>query len=221
MTIYEMNSPILNLKLLPVRDFNNIGLPKQQSLAPSAAQLKSIAELFTAHNMHLYYGIGILHRHVELKQGEILLHRMCGEDQDVCTVEQLRSLPMSNPAPHSFLLYRQEQFRAYEHDDCLGRPLPHEKSLYALREFFLADHLERRIAVVPIPAPSSPLCDSVEILLPGNAGMRTVPRSTEHGNLEIFQTCWSFGKDASGNATYAAFKSCVKDKVTGEHVRQR
>ena len=208
-------SSILNLEPISATQFNNIPVLNSKIPAPSENQLHLFAELFVNHNHHRHYGIGIRHRHVNLVDEEIVVHRMQDADLDVWTVET--KCNTRNVVPNAYL-YCDDQFRPYEHDTCTERPLPLPEFLCAFRDLLLATNTVDRLAIVSIPALS--LRDSVEVVLPDNAGMHTKPRSGNESS-DSYHTSWTFFGEKGENASYAVYKRCVKNETTGEHVIQR
>ena len=205
-------SAILDLEPISAIHFNSIPILDKNASPVYGDQLTAFAKLFVEWGVYEHYDLGWIHRHVNLADEEILVHRMHGTILDVCQNE--RWDPTLKVAAHS-LFYCEHKFRPYEFDTCTDRPMPPAEFWFAFRDLLIATNMANRLAIVAKP-PSS-LRKGVEVVLPDNRGMLTKPRAGGIEELDTYETCWSFWEDKSRN-DYTVSKSCAKDKRTGEHI---
>ena len=81
-------------QVLSASDFNRIRTFEQQG-AVDTEDLADIAAIFIENQMHHQYGAAMLHRHLDLSEGHILLHSTPQKDVDLCKSESLNGLNSS------------------------------------------------------------------------------------------------------------------------------
>ena len=201
-----MGSTLLDLGLLPASDYNSIKCFEEQQTI-SQDHLRAIAEIYVRTRMHHSYGAGILHRHVALSKGYVMVHARCDNDIDVCKAENVRDLDCHSIIPHSFFLNSKGQFQAYEYDTGV-RPLPDTAFLYQLRSFLVENQLTSLVAILAEDTRQ----DSVEFLLPDEQGMVCVPRKEVYDGIDGIRpsviTGWKFCEESDGRIECRERRSC-------------
>jgi hypothetical protein len=198
-------------QILPASHFNYIRLFEQQGPVDPQS-LADIGAIFVENQMHHQYGAAILHRHLDLPEGHILLHSTPDKDVKLCKPESLNSLNPSQLVPNSLFVNTEHKFQAFEYDTGIQRKKFSDQFLCQLRNFLTAKSLCDSIAIVPAPASDGGFEDSVEHLLPNNQGMISIPRylvkdeEVDLGRSVI--TGWTFHQHEDGIIECRGNKRC-------------
>lgn len=179
-------------------DYNSIECFKKEQTI-SRDHLEEIAKIYVRNEMHHNYGVGILHRHVDIPEECVMVHSLCdtvdvcySDTVAICRAVHARDLDHQNVMPHSFLLNSNGLFQAYEYDSMkLQRSPPTERFLHQLRHFLVNHQLTKMVAILPEDGRRN----SVELLLPDNQGM-AYEEVNSFGSSAI--TGWKFCKDLDG-----------------------
>ncbi|KAF2752401.1 hypothetical protein EJ05DRAFT_446719, partial [Pseudovirgaria hyperparasitica] len=174
-----------------------------------------IGELFIEHDVQQHYGVGLLHRHFDLQDNQIMLHRLNAGDIDVCSVCDVHSVDATLLVPHSLYLNSMLTFEPFEYS--LGDTrVPHFDTSFldALRDLLISLALRETISLVPNPSDGMPNGIIVENTLAGiEATQSTVqPREwTPHKGDTAVITGWRFHQDQLGRLQIVEVKECVKN----------
>lgn len=202
-----MDSTLLDVELFPASDYNSITTLEEQC-ALIEDSLPRIAEIYVKNKMHLYYGVGRLHRHPFIRNGQIMVHKLYDGGIDICKAENVEGLDYRNIKPHSFCLNSKSRFQAYEYESSerWHIPLPDTKFLDELRSFLVWSQLTKFVAIVA----DGTQRDSVEFLLPDNQGMVSVPHQEIKGdpNSSSVVTSWRFCEEPNGRIRYIERRKC-------------
>jgi hypothetical protein len=212
-----MCSDFLDMDLLPASEYNHIKCFEEQRTI-GQKQLSALAELYVRAKMHHSYGAGILHRHIPLRDGHIMVHTLCDDDIDICKAESVTGLDYDNITPHSLYLNSKGQFQAYEYDSGVKTPrlLPSIEFLRQLRSFLVENHLTDLVAVLAEDGRQN----SVEFLLPNEQGMICIPYKDVYGGIDMGRsviTGWKFCEEPDGRILCVERNEC-DPKGDGQHI---
>lgn len=179
-----MGDTVLDLGLLAAFDYNRIKCFEEQQTI-SQNHLRALGDIYVRTKMHHSYSVGILHRHVPLYDGYIMVHTLCDNGMDVCKAENVKDLDCHNIIPHSFCLNSKGHFQAYEYDSGVSwnRPLPNADFLVQLRSFLVKNRLTEVVAILAEDSRQ----DSVEFLLADEQGMVSIPRKEGYARIDVGQ----------------------------------
>lgn len=198
---------------LSATDYNRIKLFQDQVHTIPYEHLHEIGNLYTSYNVHLTYGVGILHRHFFLDQGCIMVHMAQDRHVDICRPHQLNSLRSDDCyRPDSFLLNDDLKFQPYEYSLDLVRSAPPEAFLLRLRSYLTQHDLKDVVAIIPKPDTGNEATEVVEIIFPKSQIMKTSPvrdigTTAAHG-LRSATTGWVFNTHEGGKLEILEIKKC-------------
>jgi hypothetical protein len=204
-----MAAQILEAQPLSASEFNTIPEFERETTIGSDI-LRSFAEIFVARQMHLFYGIGLLHRHTTLPDGTGMVHSARLDNVDVCNIRRLDEVE-TNLTHNSLLLNKSSKFQAFEHDIGQRRSELDVEFLFHLRELILARGLTQLVAIIPVPL-KYPCEDLFEFQLRDKTGMVTIPEKyLKEDTVELgraFTTGWMFRETLTGFVEIIAMKKC-------------
>lgn len=76
--------------------------------------LHSLGKIFLKHQTQHELGLGLLHRHQDLKPGHAMVHRKRNNHEEICTMEPVGSSPLH---PSSFYISGNGAFMPFEYTD--------------------------------------------------------------------------------------------------------
>ena len=212
---------IVEQSCLSAAAFNKIPRIEQQVVALETLALTAIGELFLQHGMHEDYCAGLLHRHFDLQEGEVMVHSAFDNGTDVCKVRRLDEIGPSTILPHSLFLNEEENFQAFEYEIAAERRHLDSGFLTALRTLLLHFSLTELVALVPHPKLSSDRYPVTESLLPAGQGTRSSPshtaRSPAKAAHRAIVTGWRFDRDCAGALQISHTYQCETNEKTGLH----
>jgi len=201
--------------IIPASVFNRIPLIEGQVHRIAAAHLRSIGELFLKHNVHEQFCVGLLHRHYELRDGQIMLHRSLKDDTDICRACTVQDVQGSALIPDSLFLDDEQNFQAFEYRLDGPPPCLDTQFLVALRGLLVALGLEAVVSLVSHSALSVEGESLLETLLPGISGMLSAPRREDKQHVKpgviAVVTRWSFCRDQDGGVMIVEVGECKKN----------
>ena len=203
---------------LLAQDYNHIPQLQHQKHDLDPRHLKAIGELYVRTGAHRVFGLKLLHRHVELKAEQIMVHSTSTAGTGICTPIQLNEGNESTFEPHSFLLSNEAVLRPFEfqtkgysqrmqdaqQEDFLGR----------MRDYLVQENLGQVCAVTPaLPA------ETVECELSDQEGTLYLPQSSFVSKPEdAFMTGWRFFDGGNGEVISRPDYVCIVDQA-GFHRR--
>ncbi len=211
-----MAATAVDRDILHASTFNTIKPFEEQEKAVDDDILTTIAKIFVQNKMHHRYGAGILHRHQELKDGSVMVHTVRNAEIDICQMQSLNSLDVSRLVPNSLFLNNEHNFQAFEYDIDGPDTAFDNKFMAHLRDFLIANSLEKLIAIIPNPAVDGGLDDSVEFMHLNGRGTVRVPRQAGVDATEPVVTGWSFHENEQGIIECKGNNVC-SPKVNGHH----
>lgn len=197
-----MAATLIDRNVVPASVFNGIRTFEEQNWALNPRVLKAIAEIFVQNQMHHQYKAGILHRHQELEEGCVMIHTERSVDIDVCQSKSLSDLDVTQLVPTSLFLNENHIFQGCEYD-INGEEMELDLEFASqLREFLVANQLEKVITVIPNIAIDSGLHDSIEFMHPNGNGTIRIPSQQadavdDHATDPVI-TEWSFSQNEQG-----------------------
>ncbi|KAF2206688.1 hypothetical protein CERZMDRAFT_91933 [Cercospora zeae-maydis SCOH1-5] len=199
---------------LPAAEYNNIPTFEEQVHQISAHDLHTIGGLFVRHGVHDYLCAALLHRHIKMGDGEVIVHDG-DEDDDISSARHSCTLDMSRLAPHSLFLHSSHGFRPFEFAIDRDYPELPTQFLHELQALLEARQLERVVCMAPLPVISQAEHIILETQLANEGGSRsqeqalTVINGGQRSTAVI--TNWAFDRGASGAITVREVKACVKN----------
>jgi len=206
----RMAADILDAQLMSASVFNTIPTSEQETTF-SLDVLRSFAPIFVARQMHLHYGVGILHRHATLlDDGTGMVHSPRSNNVDICNVRQIDKTE-TKLTHNSLLLNESSKFQAFEYNIGIQRPLDSE-FLFRLKELILSAGLAQSVAIIPTPL-SDHGEELFEFQLQDEQGIITLPKKhLRQDSIELGKavtTGWMFRETCEGSIEIHAMKKCV------------
>lgn len=183
---------------------------QQEAIGPE--DLADIAAIFIGNQIYHQYGIVILHRHLHLSEGHILLHSTSQKNVDLCKSESLNILNPSQLIPYSLFLNAEYKFQTFEYGTDIRRTTLNDHFLYQLRNFLIAKRLSDLIAIVSAPASDTGFEDSVEYMFPDNEDMISISQClVKNQKIDLERstiTVWTFHQYADNTIKCRENKRC-------------
>lgn len=201
---------MLSSSLLPSEAYNRLpGV--NTNTAPPLDDLHAIGPLFIEHNMHLTYGIALLHKHFNVADNEAMVH-----DGLVC--EPVSSLP-ADVTPRSFYMH-EGKFQAYEYETHgASAALPETAFLDAFSHYLVEHKLDKTIALTRVSSdPWAPVLvermgdGRSHICTPAEKGVVNGHKVDLLGDEEMVDTEWRFRPCCCGGVKAKVVKKCVQVK---------
>ena len=207
----------MELAILSATAFNRIPQFEQQVQTLQFSSLEAIGELFLSYEMHKDYCLGLLHRHYDLQDGEIMVHSSSSDGSDICRIRNMREMQHSKLVPHSLFLNGESNFQAFEYDLSVESRQIDSGFLGALRTLLISRGLKDIIAIAPHPKLSSKAYPIMETLLPEIRGMRSDPwnghdRPKGHTRTAVV-TSWMFQRDPKGAVKVQDSGKCIINSI--------
>ncbi|KAF2151065.1 hypothetical protein K461DRAFT_165877 [Myriangium duriaei CBS 260.36] len=183
--------------------YNNLPQANDQT-PPEQRILQSVGELFIKHNVHGSFGVALLHKHFDMAEHEIMVHKGL-----ICSPEITTASANEDLSGRSFFL-SDGRFQAYEYQDgsAQGDDLP-PAFLDALRAHLVRNELSQILALTRIVAHAPPLMEHC------GAGRTHVCDVAEQTILPAEATEWKFDVRDGSSAVFV-MRACKRDRK-GNH----
>ena len=197
-----MTVTLIDRNVVSVSVFNDIRIFEEQDWALNSRIFKIIADIFVQNQMHHRYRAEILHRHQKLEKDYVMIHTEWSVNIDVCQSKNLSELNVTQLVPISLFLNENHVFQGCEYD-INGEEVELDlKFASQLREFLVANQLERVITVIPNLATDNCPHDSIEFMHPNGNGTIRIPSqpadAVDDHAIDPIITEWSFSKNEQG-----------------------
>lgn len=210
----------MHTDILTARSFNQIPRFDEQAHTVGNSALQALGELFVEHDMHRNYCVGLLHRHFDLQDGQIMIHEPPRCHGVICKAQNICDIQRSKLVPHSIFLNDELKFQPYEYELSSEQHGIDPDFLASLRALLIALNLQNIFSVTRRADSSTPDRVAVETLLPEISGMHTAYLNAERSAMQCehstVTTLWGFQKDFKGDVKILELQRCVKN-AAGVH----
>ncbi|KAF2220194.1 hypothetical protein BDZ85DRAFT_267325 [Elsinoe ampelina] len=204
----------MELSTITSSDYNSIS-PLGDDVSFTFDDVLGLGSVITKHGMQDLFSVGLLHRHFNLREQQVMCHSRLDADVDLCRPVMRSSV--DRLWPYSFMIDSKNQFQSFEYSDSSMRPLTLLRDgpfLDELRQNVQARNLTAGFALISLTHLPDHDTIGYENTVPQEKMLRTQrvkqPPGTCVDRVSPDDTAWRFSTGEAGAVKVICIKKCVK-----------